>query len=789
MSGLGLHPQIVLINLVALGLWVGTRALALTTWQRSWRGSLQSFVGLAGSGALVVGAITTIGLAGAAAQLLPTYELGVASSRGDGLTYAQAAAGGIAWVDLATLLLPYGFRADPAVQWMRYPYWESTIYVGAGGVLLALLGLAGGTRRVVLPVTAVGVVGLFLAMADHAPLNVYSWLWSLPGFSSMRAPVRYGLIFELALAVLAAAGVECLRHAPRSWMVRVSAITVAALVATLIIGGVLLRDWLLTDQGGALATIEQAYLTLPRDRAALTAKSVYDGLLGTLTLDNRWTGLAVGSGVTTAALLLLWVGLRHGTAQFAGIVATVGIAEMLIVAHGFHPTVPRAQLREESRQMRFLSQQPGQWRTLLTGRSDLSITSRPALSGVAQAYGYSSLPTTRTERYWTRVNEVDDDLLDLWNIRYLLETRNAAPRGQVLGVVLDPARPLIDGPANNPLGDEAFRVTATAGDAIRIVGSIANAGNVAQGVPVAEVRVFGQGAAPVTLTARAGEHLSEAAYDEATTPPAHQKATVGLRWEPRDPAGRVYPRDLYAVDLPLPAHTLVERIEVRAILPEGSLRLVGLGIVETGSGLVNSLLPHHRDKYTLAYESDTALIFENRAARPRAYLAASALPVAPDDWAITRLTDRPLDLASTVLVERPADAGATIVDRATVEPLAAHEGAEIIRAHPDEVVVRVRADAPRYLVLADSYSPGWHATVDGAPVTIERANYLFRAVAVPAGDHTVVWQYRPTSLLVGGAVSVGAVLVMGMLIWRGLGLRNARRRERPSRRLAEAGAS
>ncbi len=784
MSGLGLHPQILLINLVALGLWVGARALALVSWQRSWRGSLQSVAVLTGRGAIVVVIVTSVGLAGAAVQLLPTYELGIASSRGDGLTYAQAAAGGLAPVDFLTLLLPYGFRADPAVQWMRYPYWESTVYIGVGGLLLALLGLVsgliGGQRRVVLPVAAVGVGGLLLAMADHAPVHLYSWLWWLPGFSSMRAPVRYTLIVELMLALLAAIGLDRLRHAPRAGSVRLAAVAAALAVVVSVVAGVLLRDWLLAEPRAALATIEQVYLTLPRDRAALAATSVRDGLLATLALDNRWTGLAITSGAVTAALLGLWAGFgrRFGEhfGRLAGIVAAVGLAELLVVAHGFHPTVPRDQLREQSRQMRFLSQQPGHWRTLLAGRTDLSVTSRPVLSGVAQAYGYSSLPTTRTERYWTRVNEVDDDLLDLWNIRYLVEAKGSAPRGQVEGVLLDPDRPLIDGPAGNPLGDEVFLVAPTPGNAIRIVGSLSHAGDVVQGEPVAEVLVFGPGVAPVTLTVRAGEHLSEAAYDEATSPLAHRKATVGQRWEPRDPAGRVYPRDLYVADLRLPAATApmtVERIEVRAVLRAGSLRLTGLGIVDNGA--VKSVLPHHRAKYALAYETDTALIFENRDARPRAYLAATAVQVAPDDWSLVRMTDEPMNLANTVLIEDAdlgslptAVASASSGTAATTLPLRASETAEITEYRPDQVMVRVRTDAARYLVLTDSYFPGWHAAIDGRPVEIKRANYLFRAVQVPPGEHTVVWQYRPPSLLVGGAISLSAVVALALLATCGL---------------------
>jgi hypothetical protein len=309
------------------------------------------------------------------------------------------------------------------------------------------------------------------------------------------------------------------------------------------------------------------------------------------------------------------------------------------------------------------------------------------------------------------------------------------------------------------------------------VGSLSRAGEVRDGAPVAEVVVSGGGAPPATLLVRAGDHLAEAAYDGATGPLAHRKATVGMRWEPRDPAGTVYPQDIYVADLPLPSSMSVERIEVRAVLPRGTLRLAGIGIVEPGTGLVRSILPVHREKYALAFESDTTLVFENRAAQPRAFLASGVVVVPADDWSLVHLTDQPIDPRTTVLLERSSsDSGASGAVRDDgVElrgaPIGPDERAEIVRYEPDAVVVRARTSETRYLVLTDSYFPGWRAWIDGRPVEIERASYLFRAVAVPPGEHTVEWRYRPTSLLVGALISAGGLAVMVALAARGLARR------------------
>jgi len=71
-----------------------------------------------------------------------------------------------------------------------------------------------------------------------------------------------------------------------------------------------------------------------------------------------------------------------------------------------------------------------------------------------------------------------------------------------------------------------------------------------------------------------------------------------------------------------------------------------------------------------------------------------------------------------------------------------------------------KAQAPGWLVLFDTYYPGWRALVDGKETAIERADVFFRAVPVPAGEHTVEFRYLPRSLVYGIIIS-GA----GLMLW------------------------
>jgi hypothetical protein len=86
--------------------------------------------------------------------------------------------------------------------------------------------------------------------------------------------------------------------------------------------------------------------------------------------------------------------------------------------------------------------------------------------------------------------------------------------------------------------------------------------------------------------------------------------------------------------------------------------------------------------------------------------------------------------------------------------------------------VRVLANARQtgYLVLDDSYYPGWRATVDGRPAAIVPANGNFRAVLVPAGRHVVDFSYSPASFKISGWLSVlsavGVLVASLLLLWR-----------------------
>ena len=87
---------------------------------------------------------------------------------------------------------------------------------------------------------------------------------------------------------------------------------------------------------------------------------------------------------------------------------------------------------------------------------------------------------------------------------------------------------------------------------------------------------------------------------------------------------------------------------------------------------------------------------------------------------------------------------------------------EALRYAPNRVTVQTRQNAPGWLVLLDSYFPGWSVTVDGEPGEILQANQFYRAVRLAAGQHTVEFRFEPEGWATG--VRIFQVAVAGLVL-------------------------
>jgi hypothetical protein len=94
---------------------------------------------------------------------------------------------------------------------------------------------------------------------------------------------------------------------------------------------------------------------------------------------------------------------------------------------------------------------------------------------------------------------------------------------------------------------------------------------------------------------------------------------------------------------------------------------------------------------------------------------------------------------------------------------------------PTRVTLEATAPAATNLMLADQFYPGWHASVAGSPATIQRAEEVFRSVAVPAGKYTVTFRYQPMGFRFGLFLGLVGVAIGAVVFGWQLGSKGGRR--------------
>jgi hypothetical protein len=198
--------------------------------------------------------------------------------------------------------------------------------------------------------------------------------------------------------------------------------------------------------------------------------------------------------------------------------------------------------------------------------------------------------------------------------------------------------------------------------------------------------------------------------------------------------------------------------------------------------LANRNRPLNSEDFDLVYTNEI-LIYRYKICSPRA-LAVFNYQVEPNPLSIlTRVRSLSFDPAKTLLLESNPEVAATNQESASVE--GTNTSVQITSYRADEVNLAASLPRPGFLLLLDTYFPGWKATVNGLATPIYRADYNFRAIALPAGPSTIRFVYQPKSFRVGMALAGATLLILvAIWVWTAKRSANAKETNRQSARLA-----
>jgi hypothetical protein len=129
---------------------------------------------------------------------------------------------------------------------------------------------------------------------------------------------------------------------------------------------------------------------------------------------------------------------------------------------------------------------------------------------------------------------------------------------------------------------------------------------------------------------------------------------------------------------------------------------------------------------------------------------------------------RPREQALTAVAERRS-LREILLEAEPAFPSAPNNGSEsaaVVREFArNRVVLRAQATRPELVYSSESSFPSWRTVVNCRSAPILAANYVFRAVPVPAGDVTLALSYSPPALSAGLVVTLVAGLLLALALW------------------------
>ncbi|MGN6031794.1 MAG: YfhO family protein [Thermomicrobiales bacterium] len=153
------------------------------------------------------------------------------------------------------------------------------------------------------------------------------------------------------------------------------------------------------------------------------------------------------------------------------------------------------------------------------------------------------------------------------------------------------------------------------------------------------------------------------------------------------------------------------------------------------------------------YRDAEVVIYENPRAYSRAWIVHEVKP--NDSGAgVALLAAGKADGHTVAFVDGPIPAVSALPAGSAADT------ATVASSEPEAITVQATLNAPGLLVLSEVYDKGWNAYVDGEKTPVLKTNGALRGVALPAGEHTVVFRYEPREVTIGLLITGIAAVAM-----------------------------
>ena len=156
----------------------------------------------------------------------------------------------------------------------------------------------------------------------------------------------------------------------------------------------------------------------------------------------------------------------------------------------------------------------------------------------------------------------------------------------------------------------------------------------------------------------------------------------------------------------------------------------------------------------IVWQDSNFYLIRNTESLPKIYFVNSFEDITQPEKIVNKLFNNSFDYKNDVILEKKPK---NFVSNSN----SSNAKITYLKYSENNIVINATSEKNSLLVLSDNFYPGWNAYIDGEKTVVYRANYTFRAVVVPAGQHAILFIYQPASFNYGLIIS--ALSLLGIL--------------------------
>lgn len=190
------------------------------------------------------------------------------------------------------------------------------------------------------------------------------------------------------------------------------------------------------------------------------------------------------------------------------------------------------------------------------------------------------------------------------------------------------------------------------------------------------------------------------------------------------------------------------------------LNLLGVKYVLHKNEAIESIKPDvavfSPDIYKLVWNRFPWQIYESKEVLPRYFMLNKFIVVKNKEAALSKIYDKNVNLRDLLIIEEKPNLDIDISSKNTVK---------LLSYKPNEIVLETKSTGNSLLFISDNYYPEWRVKIDGVGSKLLVANYSFRAVAVPKGEHKIKFKYFPEKFYLGLRIAVAGLFFLGLFLY------------------------